>query len=177
MQIFGIISLLITVVIGVLWMTNTVKVPSDSEAPENILYGEAINKAEQAADLMSDQSVSDSDKKVFVYEGISVPTNIKTLDLSNKNLKGSLKAEVRHLTSVTELNISNNNFTGLPAEVGQLSELKVLNLSNNPLTGLPHELGNLKNLKTLDLRGTQYSEFDLEIIKTSLSPKTTILVD
>lgn len=99
------------------------------------------------------------------------------LDLSDNQIGGALQAEIRHLQNLRVLDLSNNNFTGVPAEVGQLSKLERLNLSNNPITGIPHELGNLKNLKILDLRGTQYSSFDLDIIKREISPGVTILVD
>lgn len=75
------------------------------------------------------------------------------------------------------LNLSNNQFTGVPAEVGQLSKLEVLDLSNNPITGLPYEIGNLQNLKALNLKGTNYSKQDLEVIKEKLPSTTEILVD
>lgn len=81
------------------------------------------------------------------------------------------------LSNLRILNLSNNDFTGVPAEVGQLSKLEILNLSNNPITGLPNEIGNLKNLKVLDLRETNYSKQDLESIKQNLSESTKILVD
>ena len=103
-------------------------------------------------------------------------TDTQELNLSNNKLSGALQAEVRHLTNLRILNLSNNNFTGVPAEVGQLKKLEVLDLSNNDLTGLPYELGNLSNLKVLDLRGNNYAKADLEIIKKGL-PNTEIRVD
>ncbi len=112
---------------------------------------------------------------VTVYDGITVPSTIEELNLSGRNLSGSLKAEVRQLTKLRVLDISDNNFTGLPAEVGQLSQLEVLDLSNNPFTGLPHELGNLQNLTELNIRGTQYSTFDLDIIEAALPASTNIV--
>lgn len=114
---------------------------------------------------------------IEVYDGVSVPKNSTTLDLSGRGLTGSLKAEVRELSQLEVLDISNNNFTGLPAEVGQLSKLRVVNLSNNPFTGLPYELGDLQNLETLDLRGTDYALADLDVIKESLPDTTEILTD
>ena len=80
------------------------------------------------------------------------------------------------VTTLEYIDLSNNNFTGLPAEVGQLSNLETLNLSNNNFTGLPHELGNLHKLKYLNLSGNDISEFDLQIIREQL-PDTTIITD
>lgn len=121
--------------------------------------------------------VSSFGPKVTIYDGIAVPAASQTLDLSGRNLSGSLKAEIRLLTNLEVLNLSQNQFTGLPAEVGQLSKLRVLNLSNNPFTGLPHELGNLSNLELLDLRGTNYAKADLDIIKGKLPKATQIIID
>jgi Leucine-rich repeat (LRR) protein len=103
-------------------------------------------------------------------------TDTQELNLSNNKLSGALQAEVRHLVNLRILDLSNNNFTGVPAEVGQLNKLEVLDLSNNSLTGLPYELGNLSNLTILDLRGNDYAKADLEIIKKGL-PNTEIRID
>jgi Leucine-rich repeat (LRR) protein len=116
-------------------------------------------------------------RQVEVYDGISVSTDARTLDISGRELSGSLKAEIRHVRGLEILDASDNTFTGLPAEIGQLVELRVLDLSNNPLTGLPYELGNLQHLETLDLRGTNYAVQDLEVIKKSLPSSTEILTD
>lgn len=120
---------------------------------------------------------SPSTELINIHDGVSVSPDMEILSLANRSFSGSLKAEVRLLTNLQQLDISNNNFTGVPAEVGQLSKLEVLDLSYNPLTGLPHEIGNLQNLKTLDLRGTNYSRQDLEVIRAALSKTVTILVD
>lgn len=97
------------------------------------------------------------------------------LNLSNNELSGALPSQVGQLKKLKVLNLSGNNFTGVPAEVGQLSELEILNLSNNELTGLPNELGNLSNLKLLDLSGNQYSEADLSGIRAKLPASTVII--
>jgi|GEM_PF-1288673 len=101
--------------------------------------------------------------------------DLRELDLSGNELDGALPAEVKQLQELRVLSIANNSFTGLPAEVGQLTKLEVLDLSSNPITGLPHELGNLQNLRFLDLRATQYSEYDLGIIRERLPADVEIL--
>lgn len=104
-------------------------------------------------------------------------TNTQELDLSNNKLEGSLQAEVRQLQSLRVLNLSNNQFTGVPAEVGQLKNLEVLDLSNNQLTGLPYEIGNLSNLKILNLKGNAYSSADLDTITQNLPATVVVHVD
>lgn len=114
-------------------------------------------------------------RPVEVYDGITIGNAATSLDLSGRRLEGSLKAEIRLLSNLETLDLSNNRFTGLPAEVGQLSKLKELNLANNELTGLPRELGNLQNLEILDLRGNNPSPEDLAIIREALPAGTQIL--
>ncbi len=101
-------------------------------------------------------------------------TNLEELNLSNNKIGGALQSQVQNLRNLKILNLSNNNFTGVPAEVGQLKNLEVLNLSNNQLTGLPNELGNLSKLKLLDLSGNNYSEADLQKIKETLPSSAVI---
>jgi len=104
-------------------------------------------------------------------------TETSVLNISYNSLTGALQAEVRQLKNLKTLDLSHNSFTGVPAEVGQLTLLETLDLSYNRITGLPHEIGNLKKLKVLDLRNTEYSNFDLEIIRASLPESTKILIE
>lgn len=112
-----------------------------------------------------------------VPEYVFSKTDIEKLDLSNNIITGSLQAEIRHLQNLKVLDLSNNDFTGVPAEIGQLKNLEVLDLSNNRITGLPLELGNLTHLKVLNIKGNNYSETDLNLIKDKLSDSTIIQVD
>ncbi len=131
------------------------------------------NPTSNAGDLTSGLTLDLSARGLKrVPENVFTREEIETLDLSSNLLEGSLQAEVRNLQNLRVLDLSNNQFTGVPAEVGQLSRLEVLDLSNNRLTGLPYEIGNLSNLKLLNLSGNNYSAADLEIIKSKL-PKTT----
>ena len=182
MNYLGIIALLIVVAVGAWWAGSSmqpVAVP-DEDANATTTYERAVEKAERVVETTKEkveETTAATGPSVTIYDGMNVPSGTKVVNLSGKGYTGSLKAEVRQLTELRELNLSNNKFTGLPAEVGQLSKLEVLNLSNNPFTGLPYELANLKNLKILDLRGTQYAKADLEVIKKGLPASTQILVD
>lgn len=100
--------------------------------------------------------------------------DVVILDLSHNNLTGALPAEIRKLSNLEELNVSNNKMTGLPAEIGQLKKLLILNYANNQITGLPLELGNLTQLQVLDLSGNpNVSQHDLNLIRPKL-PNTEI---
>ncbi|MFM2340095.1 MAG: hypothetical protein RLZZ360_731 [Candidatus Parcubacteria bacterium] len=172
MRIVGL--LIVVVIIGYLFTQYNGQFLSQSTTitSEDISIAGVLDDARTAAGQMEGKDRGDM---VVVYDGVSVPKSSTVLNLAGRGLTGSLKAEVRQLSELAEMDLSDNQFTGLPVEVGQLTKLKRLNLSNNPLTGLPHELGNLKALEILDLRGTNYSESDLATIKASL-PKTTKIV-
>ncbi len=173
MNALGLISLLIAIAIGVFFVTSDTKINDEGDTVGGT-HESAIDAAQEAVNLIETKSAGGAGS-VEVYEGINISKSVTKLNLSGKGLSGSLKAEVRHLSNLRELNLSNNNFTGLPAEVGQLSQLRVLDLSNNPFTGLPHELGNLQNLQTLDLSGTNASAFDVITIKGNLPSSVEVI--
>jgi hypothetical protein len=174
MKYFGIISLLITVTIGVMWSVGSFsggQYVDENGDTQNTSYQEAIDSAQGAADSISQAGTP----RIEIYDGITFAPNTTVINLSGRNLTGALKAEIRKLSDVEVLDISNNEFTGLPAEIGQLSKLKTLNISNNPLTGLPREIGQLQSLELFDLSGTQFSPQDLAAIQAQL-PSTTEVI-
>lgn len=174
MQIFALIVVVAIIIGGAAYGFNRFENTEETGGSSPVTtYEEALTAAKEVADEISNTST----EKVEVYAGISVAKNTTKLDLAGRGLNDSLKAEVRQLSALRELDISNNKFTGVPAEVGQLSELRVLNLSNNPITGLPYEIGNLKKLEILDLRGTNYAKADLEMIKKDLPATVQILTE
>ena len=85
--------------------------------------------------------------------------HISKLDLSNKQLTGSIPESIGNLIYLEELSLSKNQFSGsIPEFIGQLKHLKTLRLNNNQLSGpIPEIRGNLNLLKILDLSKNQLS--------------------
>lgn len=177
------IKILITVVVVAILAGVTVVVVQNSRSGENGTTDVSSDSAETKSDTTTNNIVNTKTLSLSGQGLTKAPayifdkTELEELNLSNNNIEGALQAEVRHLQNLKVLNLSNNQFTGVPAEVGQLKNLEVLNLSNNQLTGLPQELGNLSNLKVLNLKGNNYSVSDLNTIKESLPDSTVIQVD
>ena len=80
---------------------------------------------------------------------------VRSIELTNNNLTGSLPPELGRLTQMFFLSLYSNEITGpIPPELGNLSDLWNIVLSFNNLTGpIPPEFGGLANLKTLELAG------------------------
>lgn len=166
------VTALVFTIIALVMIKHKEPTPTSSEIATDGSSAETIVSNTPGPTLdMSNQALTNVPMSVFKQ------TNTTALDLSHNQLTGALPAEVRHLQNLKILDLSDNNFTGVPAEIGQLGKLEVLDLSNNQLTGLPYELGNLANLQVLDLRGNQYSEQDLAIIKKHLPATTVIKTD
>ena len=77
------------------------------------------------------------------WEGIStgdstgdIPTRVTKVELPNKNLSGSIPAELGDLYKLTHLDLSNNSLTGeIPEKLGLLQNLTSIKLSGNSITG------------------------------------------
>ena len=88
---------------------------------------------------------------------------LKELDLSNNNLTG-ISPELGKLTNLVKLDLSRNDLTGIPPELGSLRKLRVLDLSENNLRGpIPPELGNLGMLEMMDLAHNRLSGIPPEL--------------
>ncbi|OGY94339.1 MAG: hypothetical protein A2406_02905 [Candidatus Komeilibacteria bacterium RIFOXYC1_FULL_37_11] len=163
------ISLLLS---GCSLIRSVPKIEPNTQSPDGINTNSPapVVTVKDSLDL-SGQGLSQVDQSVFKQ------SNLRQLDVSDNQLTGALPAEIRQLQNLQILRATNNQMTGVPAEIGQLSNLIELDLSNNQLTGLPYELGNLKNLKILNLSGNNVSQYDLDIIRQSLSADVNIIMD
>lgn len=84
------------------------------------------------------------------------PPRITKVGLSGKNLTGEIPSEIAELTSLVELQLNNNSFTGYIPDLSALSKLTVLHLENNKLNGtLPTFLANLPRLRELYVQNNQ----------------------
>ncbi|GLU22076.1 hypothetical protein SLE2022_381750 [Rubroshorea leprosula] len=95
--------------------------------------------------------LSDMGLKGKFPPGIKNCSSLTRLDLSNNELFGPIPVEIsKILPYATFLNLSSNNFSGqIPANVANVTYMNVLNLDHNRLTGrIPPELGMLPRLKT-----------------------------
>ncbi|MED6218215.1 hypothetical protein PIB30_024854 [Stylosanthes scabra] len=98
--------------------------------------------------LMNDNDLTGTIPEPF-GENLS---SLESLILANNELKGQIPASLFRIGSLTELDLSENRFTGIIPDVSRLSSLQVLKLDNNRLDGAIHEgIGQLSNLTELSL--------------------------
>ena len=84
-------------------------------------------------------------------------TSLTTLDLSENQLRGQIP-DVRALTNLTTLNLGGNQVTGAIPDVRALTSLTTLNLGDNQLSGtIPDWLDSLNQLNLLYLDDNQLS--------------------
>lgn len=172
----GILALLAIIAGVVWWLGRDIEALNGEDGVYKTALDSAKDIANEAAKKAADANNA-KNKTVTIYDGISVPLDAKILDLSSRNLEGSLNSGVQKLSGLTELDLDHNNLTAIPAEIGQLSNLEILDVSDNPITRLPSEIRNLKKIRVIDLRGTLYSKEDLDGIMGDLPECVQVLTD
>ena len=106
-----------------------------------------------------------TEKKTSNWANITITNKrVTTLNLfnpagSNPGISGSVPAQLGNLTSLTSLNLTNNQLSGsIPTQLGSLTALTNLGLGHNQLTGsIPTQLGSLTSLRSLSLYNNQLS--------------------
>ncbi|XP_023755604.1 leucine-rich repeat receptor-like protein kinase TDR [Lactuca sativa] len=84
---------------------------------------------------------------------------INSLDISNRNLSGTIPPEIRYLTSLRYLNISVNQFAGpLPVAIFELSSLQTLDVNHNLFSSVfPSGISKLKHLTFFDAYSNSFT--------------------
>ncbi|KDP45204.1 hypothetical protein JCGZ_15069 [Jatropha curcas] len=98
--------------------------------------------------------LSDMELKGQFPLGLRNCTSITGVDLSNNDLVGTIPTNISNITPfLTSLDLSSNSFSGtIPADLVNCSYLNVLKLDRNRFTGqIPAELSLLKRLKTFNV--------------------------
>lgn len=105
--------------------------------------------------------------------GVTVNSGrVTQLSLPSNRLIGDITPEIKNLTALTSLNLSDNSFNNrlLPIEVGNLTNLITLNLSLCSLAGaIPNQIINCNNLQSLMLQGNLFTSVPTLTALTSLS--------
>lgn len=99
-------------------------------------------------------TLSDMGLKGQFPTGIRNCTSLTGLDLSNNQLSGRIPSDIGGIVSfATTLDLSSNDFTGpIPASFANCTYLNLLNLDHNQLSGeIPRELGLLGRLTTFNV--------------------------
>ncbi|KAF8712823.1 hypothetical protein HU200_028596 [Digitaria exilis] len=117
-------------------------------------------KGNSTRETISAQHIADfyQDSIEITYKGSfmafeRILTTLTAIDLSNNQLEGNIPESFGKLVSLRVLNMSHNFFTGkIPAELGGMTALESLDLSWNQLSeGIPQELADLTFLEVLNL--------------------------
>lgn len=88
----------------------------------------------------------------------SLAVRISEINLSGRNLTGSVAEEIGHLTALVNVSLENNHLIGPLPNLSGLTMLERLHLQNNSLNGsLPDWLFKLNNLKELFIQNNNFS--------------------
>jgi TonB family protein len=84
------------------------------------------------------------------------------LSLVNKGIK-EIPTRIELLTSLLQLDLSNNLIDSLPQQFTKLKKLQELVIPSNRLKNLPSDFGNLESLKILGLADNRFDSFPIEL--------------
>lgn len=126
-----------------------------------------ISKFTSLVSLNAPLCISGSDYDNF-FDVLSQLTSLEELDISNNNLS-TIPESIANLVNLKALYLNGNKFYSIPNSILKLSNLKYLELSQCELNELPKDINNLSNLISLEL-----SENYLSSLPTSISNMTSL---
>ena len=116
----------------------------------------------QARDTLAGRATLNwrADRRLFDWDGITIsdsPRRVTALDLSERQLTGTIPPQLGALIHLERLALSHNQLTGpIPTQLGALTRLQHLDLGFNQLSGsIPPQLGALASLQELWLHFNQ----------------------
>jgi len=122
---------------------------------------------------------SDNSATLDTWDNITLNAEgrVTSLSITGGGMTGDLTADLRVLSALAVLDLSNNELTGsIPDQFSQLTGLITLNLSNNKLESLP-DLSGLTALTTFDVRNNNllFSSLEPNISNITYIPQDSIL--
>ena len=88
----------------------------------------------------------------------------RKLDISHNRLGSLPSSFYTFLSSVVELDVSDNRLKSITIGLSKLPNLKVLDARDNALSGVPEDFGQCASLEELNLGGNQLCDFPREVI-------------
>ena len=104
----------------------------------------------QLKNLKDLQILNASNSSLINIKPLSDLTNLRSLDLSDNNLK-SIPSEISALKQLESINLEGNSIESYPDVLSELTSLKKLDLSHTNIKNLPESFGNLTSLEELIL--------------------------
>ncbi|KAL8090827.1 hypothetical protein AgCh_040047 [Apium graveolens] len=104
------------------------------------------------------RSVKMSQIDLTDFQSKNWPSNLTFIDLSGKNLAGTIPTLIGNLLHLQNLSLASNSLTGpIPNSLSAMHELVHLDLSSNQLSGaVPKYISEIKNLKFLNLEKNKF---------------------
>lgn len=103
-------------------------------------------------------SVTISETNLPEFHPKNWPSNLTSIDLSGKNLAGTIPTSIGNLLHLQNLSLASNSLIGpIPNSMEAMRELVHLDLSSNQLNGtVPKFISEIKNLKFLNIEKNKF---------------------
>ena len=105
-----------------------------------------------------------TDTRIWAWDGVireGDPLRVTKLVLRDRNLDGTIPAELGKLSSLVVLNLHSNMLSGAIPDLRSLIGLEELYLANNELSGgIPESLGSMASVRELWLWGNRLDRLD-----------------